>query len=186
MTILKKVHEWAGSLGDNTSTGDGGNSLVLVIKGDLLRKFPDAIIYAQKAGIPTEDNGGLEFVSGEWKRVDNMPLPLVKNPTIDEKKHPIFSLTINPDITIVGFDLETSEAYNNLVINPLDGTNNLVIDPLDGTVISGGSGWYFVFAERPGKPRFGLDVLGAQTLSEPNSWSDLTWEHLKDASNNYP
>ncbi len=156
---IKKIDEWSGVLGSNTITGDGGNSLVLVVKGDLLRKYPDAIIYAQKAGIPTIANEGLEEVPlGNFQRTDKaLPLdPLTK-------EYPVFSLTIDPDITIIGFNLEAVDVENTLDINPAN-----------GSIISGDPGWYFVFAERPGKPRFGLDV----GLTSLNSWSDLSWFNM--------
>ncbi len=159
---IKEIHNWEDHLGDNTSTGDGGDSLVLVVKGDLLRKFPDAIIYAQKAGLPTIANGGLEGSPGTYKRVENEPLPL----DYSDRKYPIFSLTIDPDITIIGFDLDAESVQNTVEIDPNTG------DPTDPTQ---DPGWYFVFAERPGKPRFGLDEGAAGSMT---TWSDLTWAEL--------
>ncbi|MFK7784198.1 MAG: hypothetical protein AB8B56_03725 [Crocinitomicaceae bacterium] len=158
---IKTIDDWDGVLGSNTTTGNGGNSLVLVVKGDLLRKYPDAIIYAQKAGEPTVLNDGIEVdgVSGDYVRTEKA-LPL--DPSI--KQYPIFSLTIDPDITIIGFDLEADDVANTLVINPSD-----------GLVTSGDAGWYFVFAERPGKPRFGLDVDASAII---DSWSDLSWPDM--------
>lgn len=156
---IKEIHEWDGELGTNTTTGGGSGSIVLVIRGDLLKKYPDAIIYAQKAGIP-DIGDGIELAEGNYERTDEA-LPL----DASLRQHPIFSITLNPDITILGFDLTLDDVKNELVVDPINGST------------SGQTGWYFVFAERPGKPRFGLDIGSAPSL---DSWSDLAWDDLQD------
>jgi hypothetical protein len=62
---------------------------VLVIRGELLRRFPNATIYAAQ-GIPQPD-GSLR-------------------PSHDVEKFPIFEGSLEPDITFVGFDLDAAEA----------------------------------------------------------------------------
>ena len=47
----------------------------------------------------------------------------------------------NPDITFFGFDLTVAEAKGNPATND--------------------AGWFFVIKERPGEPRFGLDISRA-------------------------
>jgi hypothetical protein len=63
---------------------------------------------------------------------------------------------VDPDITFFGFDLTVAEAKG----NP---------DADD-------AGWFFVIKERPGEPRFGLDI--ARGGSPLNTWSDLAWEDV--------
>ena len=45
------------------------------------------------------------------------------------------------------------------------------------------AGWFFVIKERPGEPRFGLDVGRDEPL---NTWNDLAWpDVLPDASRRF-
>ncbi|MEM7039103.1 MAG: hypothetical protein AAF570_19150, partial [Bacteroidota bacterium] len=102
---------------------------VLVIRGELLRRYPDTVIYAAE----------LELASG----------------AITREVYPTFSAKIDPDIVLLGFPEEL-----NGVENP-------------------GSTWYFVFQERPGAPRFGLDVLDPDAVLEPPLIpQDLNWGHV--------
>jgi hypothetical protein len=43
-----------------------------------------------------------------------------------------------------------------------------------GDLAAGVPGWFFVFEEQPGDPRFGLDTPAGAL----NGWDDLAWEHL--------
>lgn len=67
---------------------------------------------------------------------------------------PVFGGRLHPDVAFFGFDLTVAEARGGET------------DP----------GWFFVFEEQPGEPRFGLDVSAAS--STPTSWDDLAWTHL--------
>ncbi|MFI7582061.1 hypothetical protein [Kocuria kalidii] len=114
-------------LGTN-SGADLRGSLVLLVRGQLLRRYPETVMYAAPA------------------RPDKS-----FDPTPSVIEDPIFWGRIAPDVTFVGFDLNREE------VEP---------DP----------GWYFVLAEQPTAPRFGLDVSGASAL--PGNWSDLHWGHV--------
>jgi hypothetical protein len=71
-------------------------------------------------------------------------------------KTPLYQAKIEPDIYFLGFDLTVDEARGG------DGVTDF--DP----------GWFFVIRERPGEPRFGLDV--ASTPAPPLVvWNDLSW-----------
>lgn len=90
LTDIKEIHTWLSNTKLGTHTGRAGlstpNPLVLVIRGDLLKRFPDTVIYAQKA----------KFTSSNH----NLPR------TLDtELKFPLFSARVEPDITFIGFDL---------------------------------------------------------------------------------
>ena len=86
-----QIHEWDDpqrSLGDNhPDAADAGGLLVLVLRGELLRRYPDAGVYVAKAVV----EGG-ELVPGRQER------------------QPRFQGSIDPDITFVGFDLTADEA----------------------------------------------------------------------------
>ena len=97
MKDIDFIHRWVKwtELGDHRMTNllPGATSsaapLVLTIRGDILTRYPDAIIYAVKA----DSNG-------------NFILNASNENTI---KYPIFSAKIEPDITFLGFELTESE-----------------------------------------------------------------------------
>jgi hypothetical protein len=87
---IDPIAEWppAGPLGENapgSGPADAGR-VVLLLRGDLLRRYPTAILYAAeaKAG-PAFDLSAKE-------------------------KHPIFSGTLKPDVSFFGFDLTADKA----------------------------------------------------------------------------
>lgn len=69
---------------------------------------------------------------------------------------PIFSGRIAPDMTFFGFALTEQQA-------------------------TAGSGYYFVLAEHPSEPRFGLE--GAQQKTTIGTWNDLTWAQVTVINN---
>jgi hypothetical protein len=75
-------------LGRN-SPGTSGK-LVLLIRGELLRRYPNTVIYAVAA---VRKSGRLE---------------LSREAT--DERHPLFRGTLEPDVTFVGFDLERDDA----------------------------------------------------------------------------
>jgi hypothetical protein len=158
---IPPIHLWPSNtpLGThNNRSNDGGTTpeaqLVLVIRGDLLKKYPDTVIYAQKAAWVADGSGD-----------DDYSLPRVLAP--DEEMYPIFGAEIDPDISFFGFDLTACEAKGDEIVdqNAPHGT----YDP----------GYFFVIKERPGEPRFGLDIAhvggGAPAFS---TWNDARWDHV--------
>lgn len=72
--------------------------------------------------------------------------------------HPAFQGMLEPDIGMYGFALTTAEAKGRRPGDP---------------------GWFFVFKERPGEVRLGLDEPNGPSPSLPlASWNDLRWDHL--------
>lgn len=172
------LHEW----GRNTSLGShknrelpsggenrdlpagdenaGQRKLVLVIRGDILKKYPTAVIYAQKAKW-VDDTKDSSIPPRKIRELDH------SNPA-NNMQQPIFKAEIEPDIRFIGFDLTVSAAKGDPTPPSVDG------EP-------GNPGWFFVIQERPGEPRFGLDVtdnLPENQVGEINSWNELTWNHL--------
>jgi hypothetical protein len=87
---IEKINEWgAHNLGDNAIAND---KLVLLIRGELLRRYPNSVIYAVKA---VEQNGQIE---------------LSTDPA--DELHPLFRGALKPDVTFLGFDLTTEEALD--------------------------------------------------------------------------
>lgn len=155
---IDKLHEWGptSDLGDHEKRplpkgGDGDDArLVLVVRGDLLKKYPTVVIYAQRAKWSQPEPN--HFI----RELDDVAEPVVAI------KDPIFKAEIEPDIRFLGFDLKKKVANGN--------SNPQANDP----------GWFFVLQERPGEPRFGLDNLSEESPEEPSKWDEAAWEHLAE------
>ncbi len=166
---IKPIHTWQQSsdLGKHNNREDEGDitQLVLVIRGDLLKKYPNAVIYAQKAKWQTKSDDGEETIDNTKPRL----LQEVDETSKEDIKYPLYGAKVEPDITFLGFDLTAEEAKG-------------------GTGVSGDTepGWFFVIEERVGEPRFGLDVV--KEGNDPpslDSWNDMTWKHInKDSAGN--
>jgi hypothetical protein len=151
--------------------------LVLVIRGELLKRYPTAVIYAHRAcwqrKVVTPDDVNKEpcLRSGEIDNtVERRLTPLIgaeeDNPPRSKVQTPMFEAKVDPDIYFFGFDLTVEDV--------IGGTGeNINDDP----------GWFFVIKERPGEPRFGLDTT---KVERPNVWNDFSWEDLTlQAPGNY-
>jgi hypothetical protein len=100
---ITKLHTWdrETSLGDHASrplpsgAEPGEARLVLVVRGDLLKKYPTAVIYAQQAKW-SKDTQGRDIRELD----DSNPAQFVKAP--------IFKAEIDPDVRFLGFDLTSS------------------------------------------------------------------------------
>ena len=138
------IHTWRRSdLGRNSSRTipPSGEHLVLLMRGELLRRYPNAVIYAVKAKLGDEVDGVRKRILG------------------DEEWHPVFSGTLKPDVSFFAFELSVPDARGD-------------IDP------DAEQGCFFVLQEQPSEPRFGLDVSTDNPGGFPNSWSDLSWDHM--------
>ncbi len=152
---IPPIHEWppATRLGDNENRqpddprpgGPQRDDLVLVVRGELLKKYPTAAIYAQRAQFPGNDP------SLPRELVD---LPIDGLPSPEQVRLPRYEAKVEPDIYLLGFDLDADEALGTPGVDP---------------------GWFFVLKERPGDPRFGVDD-GPPTHVEV--WNDLTWDDV--------
>jgi hypothetical protein len=157
---IPKLHRWsrASALGEHDHRQPPGSEprdeVVLSIRGELLKRYPTAVIYAHKAAWQTGPDGGID------KSLIRIPVALTAaeetKPPRDKVKSPLYEAKVEPDITFFGFDLTAIEARG----NP---------DTDD-------AGWFFIIKERPGEPRFGLDI--ARNGAPINSWSDLAWDDV--------
>jgi hypothetical protein len=88
---IEPIHGWkTDELGANTSRRPppGGEHLVVLIRGELLRRYPTALVYACQA---TLGDDGLRTLT-----------------TIE--KHPVFRGTLQPDVTFFGLELSLEDA----------------------------------------------------------------------------
>lgn len=134
----------------------GKTQLVLVIRGELLKKYPTAVIYAQKAAWGKDK----DVISVKAERVlAELTDSERANPPLEKVKTPLFEAKIDPDIYFFGFDLDDEEARGTL--NP--------------TAVTDDPGWFFILKERPGEPRFGLDIDKSRLIN----WNNLSWKDVE-------
>lgn len=161
---IRKIHEWlaASELGSH-KPGSGANAdvvppakqAVLVIRGELLKRYPNTVIYAQKA---FADNHGHNIIH---EQLD--PAQFDR-----ELKFPLFRAEIDPDLRFFGFDLTIDQAKGTAESRQFPGDHR---------------GWFFVIQEVPGEPRFGMDI--AYEATQPaaddsasdnrDTWNNLAW-----------
>lgn len=136
---------------------NGEAKLVLVIRGELLKKYPTAVIYAQKADWGV-NSSNVKDVKEERVFIELTDAEKL-NPPLDKIKTPLFEAKIEPDINFFGFDLTDVEAKGK--VNPISASDD--------------AGWFFIIKERPGEPRFGLDLNKADRII---NWNNLSWQDV--------
>lgn len=183
MADIEPMHTWDQSdLGQNSPTDDDAQ-VVLMVRGELLRRYPNTDIFVAKA---VEDDGD---------RVPALPdTHVTRDDAGDDVKFHEFRGTLDPDMTFFGFDLSPEEALYDPYQDP--GRE----EPDDHA----DEGWFFVLQEPPAETRFGMDVgteedvgstpLGIthdgkskpeqmaysdfETSGAEHGWSGLSWAHL--------
>ncbi|MEZ0387662.1 MAG: hypothetical protein ACAI34_11375 [Verrucomicrobium sp.] len=88
---IHPIHGWPklGPLGSNSPRPAGTSSpLVLLVRGDLLRRYPNAVVYAVNAQLGTDGRRNLGT----------------------EERHPLFTGRLDPDVSFFGFKLKVDEA----------------------------------------------------------------------------
>ncbi len=126
------VHRFTGALAANL-TNHGQDEVVLLLRSELLRRYPGAIIYLCRA------------MTGPGGQ------PQLNDDTIEL---PTFRGDLPPDVSFIGFAIGP---------DALRATN----DP-----------WWFVIAQPPTEPRFGLDDWSSETPATPRTANDLAWSHM--------
>jgi hypothetical protein len=104
---INVLDQWKNSLGENPnpdSFATGKAMLVLLVRGELLRRYPNAEIYAVKATWQNPNNR----VEGRKTQIESDGTVLPAN-----QKHPIFRGTLQPDISFFRFDLTEEGARGN-------------------------------------------------------------------------
>jgi hypothetical protein len=134
--------------------------LVLIVRGDLLKRYPNTVIYALRAQWDQAEDGTVLKDKPRRFAPTGTKAELIAN-----EKYPLYSAHIEPDIFFLGFDLTVEEAQ---------GTDQ---DP----------GWFFVLKERVGEPRYGLDLEDEAVAVPLKEWDDLSWGDVKEdlAAGNY-
>ncbi|MCY1039704.1 hypothetical protein OV208_00110 [Corallococcus sp. bb12-1] len=159
---IPPLDRWAldSKLGDHDARmppGDTDAQAVLVIRGELLKRYPTAVIYAHRAAWQRKPDGSID--PSQERLLAVLTDAEEANPPRTKVRTPLYDAKVDPDIYFFGFDLTVSEARGGTGENPQD-------DP----------GWFFVIKERPGDPRFGLDT---DAPSQLNVWNDLSWQDVQ-------
>lgn len=144
-------------LGDNMKLDSGTDNLVLIIRGDLLRRYPNTLIYAVNA----VERGGQqrpalrEFLQEHLNEGDTFDVDgnLIVGGQAHSPIFPIFRGDVASDMTFLGFPFPVEYARE-------------------------GNGLFFIFQERMGETRFGLDAPAEGHVYLPGnlSWSDFGYE----------
>jgi hypothetical protein len=160
---ITKIHTWQRStlLGSHkplpaadADVQPGEKQLVLVVRGELLKRYPNTVIYAQKA---FDDGQGSNIIHTDDLPPDRFDI---------EIKFPLFRAEIEPDLRFFGFDLTIDKATGAVESKKFPGDKR---------------GWFFVIQEVPGEPRFGMDIHYEATEDEagnalPDTWNNLAWD----------
>ncbi len=152
---IPPLHTWAltSNLGDHNNRAGAGPSAVLVIRGNLLKRYPTAAIYAQRA-VWAVSNGKID--PSQPRTLVQLTAAELVQPPRTKLRSPLYEAKADPDIYFFGFDLTVDEAKGQSGQNPGD-------DP----------GWFFVIKQRPGEPRFGLEL---QATVPTTIFDQLSWD----------
>ena len=138
-----------------------GDQVVLTIRGDLLKKYPHTLIYAQKAHLAKDAHGN------PLPNDDPVIADVASDADVQsEIKFPVFKASVDPDITFFGFDLTVAQAKG--ADHPQSDTDDW--------------GYYFIIQQLPGQPRFGMDLTFSpdDDPATPITWNDLAWTLFPD------
>ena len=155
---IPELHLWPlssqlGTHDNRAPAGQAGAQAVLVIRGELLKRYPNTMIYAQHAVWPMTD-GRIDLSLP--RSLDELTPAEELIPPRSKIRSPLYEAKADPDVYFFGFDLTVAEARGGTGENPGD-------DP----------GWFFVLKQRPGEPRFGLEASRAGVL---DVFDELTWD----------
>jgi len=169
---IKPIHTWGKTkLGKHNNRDEQGDEtqIVLVIRGDLLKRYPNTVIYAQRAKWGSDPAYPYQLVmwdeTGEISEEDSDK---------ENIQYPLYSAKVRPDIHFIGFDLTLDEVRGADGLKQ-DKNSKDTIDPKK-------LGWYFVIKERPGEVRFGMDATSPTSSPSPKKWDNMSWDLLPAAT----
>jgi hypothetical protein len=158
---ITPIHTWdeetekLGTHNNRKTETEDEEQLVLTIRGDLLKKYPNTLVFAQKA-IAASDN---DEDSDDGTKIER---ELSDEDFKKKVKFPLYRAEVLPDIKFFGFDLTLERAKGTA---PTPDEDNF--------------GWYFVIMQAPGAPVFGMDINFNQG-DDGLSWDDLSWESFSE------
>jgi hypothetical protein len=163
---IPPIHQWDvhSALGahDHRDANGERTQVVLVIRGDLLKRYPNTFIYAQKAAWGTGPRANRLVLSDETGEL------FAISPNDPRLRFPLYKARVDPDLHFVGFDLTLDEARGDARLGETAVARAIVGDDV---------GWFFVLQEAIGEPRFGLDSAPPIDPS-PVMWDNLSWANI--------
>jgi hypothetical protein len=133
---MDPIERWGDPLGGNLRPGRGTGLMVLLFKGDLLQRFPNALIYAAQAMWTTDSTGRDVPVVDETKAI----------------RTPVLRVDPFPGVTLLGFaGFQDGQAGQAEVAGAPSRSE-------------GDAGWFFILEEHPTEPTFGMDITAQARL----------------------
>lgn len=143
-----------------------GSNLVLLVRGELLKRYPDSRVYAVKATRKEDD---------PEKRV---PLESPEEGNTDQIRRPLFRGELDPDVTFFGFGLTEDDAYRDddglgwfFVIEEPPAEPRFGLDEAEVAHFGG----------RPDGVLPGGEPEPPDTNPDETPWGGLSWGHLVNA-----
>ena len=152
---INPLHDWGDdkTIAENMGMDDT-TMTVVVVRGDIVRRYPTAHFFLQKAAYVKD---------GERESIDGTEGEVV--PVEGTETEPDFLGSLGPDTVFFGFSK----------LDPED---------VHGNRPGGAPGYFFVIEEQAGAPRFGLDEAKPAHFdpeSEPKTWNGASWGHLVES-----
>jgi hypothetical protein len=140
--LAKPIHRFDPTPLQTHLIGSGGTRVVLVARGEVIRRYPDLLFHALRT---SHTGKGGEPVFADPKSDPASVAPI------------LFHHHLAPDILLVGFDLSPDEIRRTTPYR-----------------------WWFVLAQNPSAPAFGLDLTteGNPAATDGVKRNDLDWNDL--------
>jgi hypothetical protein len=164
---IPPIHQWRrgqalGSHNKRDAEGDAAQ-VVLVVRGDLLKRYPNTFIYAQQAQWGADKRANRLVLSDETGEL------FAVNQKDPHLRFPLYRAKVAPDIHFIGFDLTLDDVRGDPRLEETAAAR--------ATIDAKKLGWFFVLQEVVGEPRFGMDVA-APIEPGASKWDNLSWVHF--------
>ncbi len=175
---ITRIHEWTSTsvLGDHNNRRSPDDPpetegtpllkrpVALVVRGELLKRYPNTIIYAQRARWGDGRDNALRLVL--WDETGEKTETGPPDPNI---RYPLYKASVDPDIHFIGFDLSLEEVQGDPALAETAESK--------AAIPASKLGWFFVLKEVVGEPRFGLDEHSPDAPGDVK-WDNLSWDNL--------
>lgn len=136
------------------------DATILLIRGDLLRRYPDVHIF---------------LVKGKWDTTQDKAVPVEAEALVFPQQDPVSGDWLVPVDEATALE---PEFFGTLA----DGMNfygfSLSSALVRGKGTESSPGWFVTFEEQALEPRFGMDLSPGAEGKAPVNWNDLAWQHM--------
>jgi hypothetical protein len=165
---IRPLHEWDTSkaLGSHGNRGGVAGHVVLVLRGDLLKRYPNTIVYAQDAVWSKDPQH-----ANELALYDEDGTKVLANVTDPAIHYPLFVAQVAPDLTFIGFNATIETVRGDVALEETGQAR--------ASIPANRLGWFFVLQEVVGETRFGLDEQSPKPGMESTvKWDNLSWADI--------